>query len=82
MVPRYWSPKFGRHQPATTTSTQSFRNTGRGDLEIWRLHPYDRTLTVWRRQDDGSYETFQQAGGTIQPIALPGVVVDLDALFD
>ena len=27
----------------------------RGDLEIWRIHPYERTLTAWRRQPDGSY---------------------------
>ena len=28
----------------------------RGDLEIWRIHPYERTLTAWRRLPDGSYE--------------------------
>src|SRR5947209_8819162 len=27
----------------------------RGDLEIWRIQPYERTLTTWRRQPDGSY---------------------------
>src|SRR5688572_30827589 len=27
----------------------------RGDHEIWRLHPFERTLTAWRRQADGSY---------------------------
>ncbi len=53
----------------------------RGDLEIWRLHPVDRTLTVWRRQDDGTYTESIRTGGTIEPIALPGVIVDLDALF-
>ncbi len=21
----------------------------RGDLEVWRIHPYERTLTAWRR---------------------------------
>jgi Uma2 family endonuclease len=27
----------------------------RGDQEIWYIHPYERTLTAWRRQPDGSY---------------------------
>jgi hypothetical protein len=38
-------------------------------------------LTTWRRQPDGSYLEHIQQGGTIQPIALPGVTVNLDALF-
>jgi len=24
-------------------------------LEIWRIHPDERTLTSWQRQPDGSY---------------------------
>ena len=54
----------------------------RGDLEIWRIHPYERTLTTWRRLSDGNYEQSQYQGGNIRPLALPGVVVDLDTLFD
>ena len=53
----------------------------RGDLEIWRIHPYERTLTAWRRQPDGSYTETLYQGGTVQPVALPGVTIDLDALF-
>jgi Uma2 family endonuclease len=53
----------------------------RGDLEIWRLHPFKRTLTVWRRQPDGIYAETIFHGGRIQPVALPGVTIDLDALF-
>jgi Uma2 family endonuclease len=53
----------------------------RGDLEIWRLHPYQRTLTVWRKQPDGSY-TIDEFGTGIVPVqSLPGVSIDLDALF-
>lgn len=53
----------------------------RGDQEIWRLHPYDRALTAWRRQPDGnSIESIYQ-GGAVEPEQLPGVVIDLDALF-
>jgi Uma2 family endonuclease len=53
----------------------------RGDQEIWRLHPYERTLTTWRRQQDGSYSETLYRGGTIRLHALPEVVIDLDALF-
>jgi Uma2 family endonuclease len=54
----------------------------RGDLEIWRIHPYERTLTAWRRQADGSYEESLVRDGMIEPQALPGVTIDLAALFD
>jgi Uma2 family endonuclease len=77
LVVEIWSPSTGDYDiDAKLPEYQA-----RGDEEIWRLHPFDRTLTVWRRQDDGSYETFIQTGGTIDPAALPGVVIDLDALF-
>lgn len=53
----------------------------RGDLEIWRIHPYERTLTAWRRQPNGSYQETIHRGGVIIPAALPGVTIDLDELF-
>ncbi len=53
----------------------------RGDLEIWRLHPYERTLTTWVRQPDGSYGQTVFTSGAVRPSALPGVVIDLDARF-
>jgi len=54
----------------------------RGDLEIWRIHPYERTLTSWRRQVDGSYEETLYREGIIHPMALPGVTIDLAKLFE
>ena len=54
----------------------------RGDLEIWFLHPYERTLTAWRRQPDGSYEETRYTGGIVPALSLPGVTIDLDALLD
>jgi Uma2 family endonuclease len=54
----------------------------RGDLEIWRIHPYERTLTAWRRRPDGSYEKAIHREGLVGPRALPGVRIDLAALFD
>jgi Uma2 family endonuclease len=53
----------------------------RGDREIWLLHPYERTLTAWRRQADGSYEEHHQSSGEARPVALPSVTVNLEALF-
>ena len=53
----------------------------RGDLEIWRIHPYERTLTSWQRQPDGSYQETMHRGGSISPMALPGVTIDLETLF-
>jgi Uma2 family endonuclease len=53
----------------------------RGDLEIWRPHPFKRTLTTWRRQPNGTYSEMVFHGGKVQPVALPGVTIDLDALF-
>ncbi len=54
----------------------------RGDLEIWRVHPYERTVTVWRRRDDGSYDENLYRDGVIHPAALPGVTIDVAQLFE
>jgi len=53
----------------------------RGDREIWFLHPFERTLSAWRRQDDGSYAESVVQEGTVQPVALPNVTIDLVKLF-
>jgi hypothetical protein len=54
----------------------------RGDLEIWRLQPYEQRLRAWRRQPNGTYQVSDHHGGIARPIALPGVEIDLDKLFD
>ena len=53
----------------------------RGDLDIWRLHPYERTLTRWVRRPDGSYAETIHTSGTVDLSALPGVRIDLDQHF-
>ena len=53
----------------------------RGDLEIWRIHPYERTITGWRRQPDGAYDEATHREGIIRPVALPNAAIDLAALF-
>jgi Uma2 family endonuclease len=54
----------------------------RGDVEIWRIHPYDCTLTAWRRLSEGSYEESIHREGIVYPVALPAVAIELAALFD
>lgn len=77
LVVEVWSPSTVGYD--VDTKLPEYR--ARGDLEIWRVHPYDRTLTVWQHQIDGSYVLSIHQGGIVEPVALPGVRIDLDALF-
>jgi Uma2 family endonuclease len=77
LVVEGWSPSTGAYD--VNEKLPEYKT--RGDREIWRLHPYDFTLTTWRRQPDGEYTMSVHRSGTIEPIALPGVVIDIDALF-
>jgi Uma2 family endonuclease len=78
LVVEVWSPSTGDYD--VTEKLPEYRR--RGDLEIWLLHPYERTLTAWRRQPDGSYAETVYRGGTVQPVALPNVSINLDGLFN
>lgn len=53
----------------------------RGDLEIWRIHPYEKSLIGWRRQVDGSYMESHYAGGAVPVESLPGVLIEPERLF-
>jgi len=76
-VAEVWSPSTGDYD--IDAKLPEYRK--RGDLEIWRLHPFDRELTVWRRQPNGEYTESVFTGGIVEVQSLPGVSVDLDALF-
>jgi Uma2 family endonuclease len=78
LVVEVWSPSTGSYD--INEKLQEYQR--RGDLEIWRIHPFERTLIAWRRQPDGSYTETLYTGGIVQPVSLPGVTIDLDALFD
>ena len=54
----------------------------RGDLEIQFVHPYERTLTSWAAQADGSYRESLFRSGKVSLSALPWVTIELDQLFD
>jgi Uma2 family endonuclease len=78
LIVEVWSPSTGDYDfDAKVPIYQQ-----RGDLEIWCIHPYERTLTAWRRQPEGSYEETMYRDGTITPVALPAVTIDLDTLLD
>ncbi len=78
LVVEVWSPSTGEYD--VDSKLPEYQR--RGDLEIWRIHPFDRTLFAWRRQADGSYTESRYTGGTVQPLGLPDVTIDLDTLFD
>ena len=78
LVVEVWSPSTGDYDVDAKLPLYQQR----GDLEIWRIHPYERTLTPWRRQPDGSYVETLHRDGTITPVALPAVTIDLGALLD
>ena len=78
LVVEVWSPSTGDYDVDTKIPEYQRRS----DLEIWRIHPFDRSLTAWKREPDGSYTETLYTGGSVQPVALPGVTVDLDTLFD
>ncbi|MDP9366619.1 MAG: Uma2 family endonuclease [Chloroflexota bacterium] len=77
LVVEVWSPSTGGYD----VDAKFPEYQRRGDIEIWRIHPFDRVLTAWRRQPSGEYAVLEYRDGTVEPVALPGVKIDLDALF-
>ena len=77
LVVEVWSPSTGEYD--VEEKLREYQQ--RGDLEIWRVHPYDRTLTAWCRRIDGGYPETVYRGGAVAPAALPGVAIDLQRLF-
>ncbi len=73
-----WSPSTG----GTDVRTKIAEYQERGDLEIWFLHPFERTLLAWRRQPDGTYTEELYRIGKVQPVALPDVTIDLETLLE
>ena len=77
LVVEVWSPSTG--DTDVTDKLKEYQQ--RGDFEIWRIHPYERTLTAWRRQLDGSYAETRYTSGSVTPSSLPGVTIELERLF-
>jgi Uma2 family endonuclease len=77
LVVEVWSPSTGEYD--VDAKLPEYRR--RGDLEIWRIHPYERTLMIWTRSADGTYTERMVTAGGVEPVALPGVVVVFESLF-
>ena len=76
LVVEIWSPTTGDYD----FEVKLRGNKERGDEEIWYVHPYERTLTIWIRQPDRTYAETIRTGGIVEPAFLPGVATDLDEL--
>lgn len=77
LVVEVWDPPTDEYDGDTKIPEYEHR----GDTEIWRLHPYDRSLLAAKRQPDGSYEITEHRGGNVRSAALEGVAIDLDVLW-
>jgi Uma2 family endonuclease len=77
LVVEIWSPSTGDYD--INEKLPGYQR--RGDRAIWSIHPSEQTLTTWCWQPDGAYGELLSRGGHIAPGTLPGVLIDLDALF-
>ena len=75
-VAEVWSPSTGTFD--RTEKLDEYK--ARGDHEIWLVHPYDRTVTAWRRAPDGTYAESVYTAGAVPLVSL-GLVVDMAELF-
>lgn len=76
-VAEVWSVSTGRYDVKAKLPIYQQR----GDAEIWLIHPYDRLVTAWRRQPDGTYASSEHDADVIELAALPNVVIDVAELF-
>jgi Uma2 family endonuclease len=73
----FWSPSTGGYDVGEKLDEYQKR----GDREIWRPHPFERTVIAWHRQPDGTYLRTVYHGGVVPLVALPNVTIDIDDLF-
>ncbi len=77
LVVEVWSPSTGKRDIELKLPDYQRR----GDAEIWFTHPFERTLTAWRRMPGGAYVETTYREGIVKPESLPMVAIDLDELF-
>jgi len=78
LVVEVWSPSTGDYD----VEDKFPEYQRRGDLEIWRIHPYDQTLTRWLLQPDSTYIAETITSGAIRLTALPEVTIAFASLFE
>jgi Uma2 family endonuclease len=76
-VAEVWSPSTGSYD----VNTKVKRYQERGDAEIWLVNPFERTVRAWIRRLDGGYDETSYSSGLVPLAVVPGVTIDLDALF-
>jgi Uma2 family endonuclease len=78
LVVEVWSPSTGEYDVDDKLPEYMHR----GDLEIWRVHPYERSVTVWRRSLAGDYSRSEYGISDVVTVSsLPGVVIAVQSLF-
>jgi Uma2 family endonuclease len=77
LVVEIWSPSTGSFDIREKLPDYQRR----GDLEIWYIHPVQRTLTAWRRRPDGGYSETTYYGGIVRHESLTEVSVAVEELF-
>ena len=78
LVVEVWSHSTGGYDLETKIPVYMER----GDREIWRIHPYERSVTTWVRQADGTYQNIVYTSGVITLAALPDVEIAVADIFD
>jgi len=76
-VAEIWSPSTENEDIDATIPGYRLR----GDLEIWRFYPFDRTASIWRRKVGGEYQESEVRTGSIELFAIPGITIDVGQLF-
>jgi Uma2 family endonuclease len=77
LVVEIWSPSTGGYDIKEKLPDYQ----SRGDLEIWYIHPLQRTLTAWRRRPDGGYSETTYYGGIVRHESLTEVSIAVEELF-
>jgi Uma2 family endonuclease len=77
LVVEVWSPSTGDYDLNVKLADYQRR----GDLEIWIIHPCERTVTAWRRQPGGTYIDSIYRSGTVRAESLPDFEFDVEVLF-
>jgi Uma2 family endonuclease len=78
LIVEVWSPSTGAEDVETKLRAYQWR----GDREILRIHPCEKTLTSWRRQPEGSDIERRYDSGKVQATSLPNLAIDLESLFE
>jgi hypothetical protein len=76
-VAEVWSPPNGLFDVDTKFPAYRLR----GDAEIWRIHPFERTVTIWLKHPNGTYEETIVRSRPVNLQALPSVAIVIDDLF-